>query len=180
MEKIIEGTNGKYVITTEGKVFNLKYYGRNERREVATFLSHNGYVKVRLTVDVNKQQNYRVNRLVAEAFIPNPDGLPFVGHKDDNPLNNDVSNLYWTDYKENNAKLEHRKNISKAQAGQPKKFCGVYQIDTTTGEVIQYFKSIKLAAETLGTSRRNITNAAQGKQNTAAGFAWAYADNQPI
>jgi hypothetical protein len=49
-----------------------------------------------------KTKHFRVNRLVAEAYIPNPEGLPHVGHKNEIRYKNYVSNLYWTEPVENN------------------------------------------------------------------------------
>ena len=55
-----------------------------------------GYMIVRLTdTSAKKREQLRVHRLVAQAFIPNPDGLPFVNHIDANPANNRASNLEW-------------------------------------------------------------------------------------
>ena len=86
-------------------------YQVNRKGEVRS--SHKGYWEV-LTTVVNRQgynqylfhkdgkrKNMRGNRLVAEAFIPNPDNLPFVNHKDENPTNNNVSNLEWCTYSHN-------------------------------------------------------------------------------
>lgn len=59
-----------------------------------------GYLTVRLT-DTTKVKTHRVHRLVAQAFIPNPDNKPFVNHKDSNRQNNHVDNLEWVTAKEN-------------------------------------------------------------------------------
>jgi hypothetical protein len=59
-----------------------------------------GYERVTLSQD-NKLKRFRVHRLVAEAFIPNPDDLPFVNHKDGNKRNNCVSNLEWVNCQQN-------------------------------------------------------------------------------
>ena len=55
-----------------------------------------GYLQVHLC-----KKTYRVNRIIALTFIPNPKNLPCVGHKDNDRTNNHVSNLYWCSYKEN-------------------------------------------------------------------------------
>ena len=93
--KDIPGYEGLYTIDTEGKVYSYKskryltggtlVYGHK-----TVILSKNGKVKMHL-----------VHRLVAEAFIPNPNNLPVVHHIDENPQNNTVSNLQWCTQKEN-------------------------------------------------------------------------------
>lgn len=59
------------------------------------------YYKVVLWKSKYDGKNYPVHRLVAETFIPNPDGLPVVNHKDCNKFNNKVDNLEWCTYKYN-------------------------------------------------------------------------------
>lgn len=106
MEQIIEEWrpiaefDGEYEVSNLGRVRSMKKYrgqtgrimpqtqqpsGRNgERRYFAVMFSHN-----------NKNYCRKVHRLVAEAFIPNPDNLPQINHKDGNKANNQVSNLEW-------------------------------------------------------------------------------------
>ena len=56
---------------------------------------HNGYYTVNIPCDNNRKHRRKVHRLVALAWIPNPKDYDIVCHKDNNPKNNDVSNLYW-------------------------------------------------------------------------------------
>jgi hypothetical protein len=112
MEQIIEEWrpiaefDGEYEVSNLGRVRSMKKYrgqtgrimpqtqqpsGRNgERRYFAVMFSRN-----------NKNYCRKVHRLVAEAFIPNPDNLPQINHKDGNRANNQVSNLEWCTAKEN-------------------------------------------------------------------------------
>lgn len=91
----IKGFEGLYVVSTLGRVFSIK-------RKI--FLSNsykNDYHSVSLVKD-GKIYYRKVHRLVAETFIPNPNNLPFVNHKDENKNNNNVDNLEWCDCKYNN------------------------------------------------------------------------------
>lgn len=74
-------------------------------------MKKHGYADIQLTKN-KKITWFRLHRLVAEAFIPNPDSLPLVNHKDENPLNNKVSNLEWCTYKHNNNYGTRNKRIS--------------------------------------------------------------------
>jgi hypothetical protein len=60
----------------------------------------NGYQHLTLSKN-GKGINFQVHRLVAQAFIPNPNNLPFVCHKDDDPYNNSVDNLFWGTHQDN-------------------------------------------------------------------------------
>lgn len=90
--KDIEGYEGKYQVSTWGRVRSL--YG-GEIRILKPFKNEKGYLKVQLS-NSGKGKKYRVNRLVAQAFIPNLYNLPQVNHKDGNKENNSYTNLEWT------------------------------------------------------------------------------------
>lgn len=67
-----------------------------------------GYLRVDLYDENGKRKHYKVHRLVAQAFIENPDGKPQVNHKDGNKHNNSVTNLEWVTDAENK---DHRKEL---------------------------------------------------------------------
>jgi len=99
-----------YRVTDEGDIFRIPYTridvnGRvieyNEKKRIP--ILSKGYLKIGLNVDL-KRKCFFVHRLVAEAFIPNPDNKPEINHKDGNKKNNNVSNLEWVTHSEN---LQH-------------------------------------------------------------------------
>ena len=103
MIKLIEGTDNKAIITSDGRVFKRyvirkgnKPVGWTEFREVKPRLS-SGY----LAVTIPYREGCSIHRLVAEAFIPNPLGLRDVDHIDGNRTNNNPTNLRWVTHKEN-------------------------------------------------------------------------------
>lgn len=90
MMQPLKGYEGKYWINESGIVINKKGHA------MRTAVSNAGYLRVALEEkDSNHRINESVHRLVAETFIPNPNNLPVVMHKDNDKLNNHVSNLEW-------------------------------------------------------------------------------------
>lgn len=116
-----------YFVTEDGRVFSNKRGPLKERKQ---HLNYRGYPIIRLCKDgVNK--NYKVHRLVAETYIPNPDNLPCVNHKDEDKSNNHVDNLEWCDHAYN---MEY--SLAKT-----------YKIKTPTNEIVEVFNLSKFCQE---------------------------------
>lgn len=158
----INGYEGLYEVSSNGNVKSLKK-GIFLKPETLPF----GYLRVCLTKNKNSR-HFMIHRLVAEAFIPNPDNLPFVNHKDENKTNNCVENLEWCDSKYNNnygTKKERLKKVLKGKAGRPGK--PVHCIDT--GET---YESASEAERQTGI--QHIDEVCSGKRQSAGGFWWEY------
>ena len=146
----------------ENHIMRQKYDGRGYKR--VNLYDGNGNYKAEL-----------VSRLVAEAFIPNPDNLPQVGHDDDDKTNNDVSNLYWTNSVENNrhnGKLEqfqqaHRDKIDIIAEKLSVKVTATSLTDSET----LYFDSMQEAARN-GFSSGKISMCVNGKRKSHKGYRW--------
>lgn len=87
----------QYSITTTGKIISYKY---KKPHILKTWYQKSGYENVCLCKN-NRTRHFLIHRLVAEAFLENPDNKPEVHHKDGNPKNNNVENLEWCTRKEN-------------------------------------------------------------------------------
>ena len=110
---------GYYEVSNLGRIKKLptrSYGGRCYLKEriMSPTLDKKGYLTVNLLKEGKTCTRVFVHRIVAEAFIPNPDNLPQVGHKDDLPLktNNCVDNLYWTTNKENSNTQGRKERLS--------------------------------------------------------------------
>lgn len=96
--KILEGFDCKYFITKDGRVWT-----NSRKNGIERFMKQyemDGYLTVGLLIG-GKQKIFRVHRLVAMAFIPNPENKPYINHIDGNRKNNCVGNLEWCTQKEN-------------------------------------------------------------------------------
>lgn len=184
MEEIwrdIEGYEKLYQVSNFGNVRSLP---RNTKK--GRVLKHtrykNGYLYLNLCKD-GKSKHYYIHRLVAQAFLPNPDNLPQVNHRDENPSNNRVDNLEWCTSKYNNNYGSHNQKISEAQRGisrgpyseetKRKKSIPVAQL-TKKGELIVIFYGATEAERQTGIAHQSINACCIGKRKSAGGFVWKY------
>ena len=171
-----------YFISNFGRVFSKKSNKVMKNRVV----SKNGYQQI--TLD-NSQ--LLVHRLVAQAFIPNPNNLPCVNHKDENPFNNDFRNLEWCTYKYNSnygtnpsrhsKKMLDRYNndpdwksdcIKRLAEIQKKKRKRVVQLDKFNNYLKTYESSY--STEKDGHLSVHVCDCANGKRKTHHGYKWIW------
>lgn len=165
--KDVKNYEGEYQVSNTGKVRSLNYNYLGQVRELKQTLSNKGYCKVVLHRPKGTQRHFSVHRLVAEAFIPNPDNLPQVNHKDECKTNNCVDNLEWCDCKYNsNYGTRNERIVQKMRKS-------ILQF-TLDGVFVKEWESIKSAAETFGVKDCSISNALTGRKKTAGGFIWKY------
>jgi len=122
-----------------------------------------GYLKIGFRVN-GKWVNKSVHRLVAQAFIPNPNNLPQVNHKDGDRTNNNFSNLEWCTASYNNQYREKYGISNTESQGHP-----VFAINLDTMEVSR-FRSQGEASQTLGVYQANISKVIKGKRNQTGGY----------
>ena len=100
-EKIITVKDINYIVSSDGKVYSTNNYGGAKyHQEITQRMNTDGYMQITVGLTDHRTQ-YRVHRMVAEAFLPNPNNLPEVNHKDNNRKNNCVDNLEWCTHEYN-------------------------------------------------------------------------------
>ena len=168
----------KYSVSTSGHV-------RNDvtGKVLKNTLKNDGYLCVHLSHQ-NHARMIMVHRLVAEAFIPNPNGLPVVNHIDGNKNNPTVDNLEWVTFSDNskhayriglsNISEKCRKAVSKiaAENGARTTRKAVCRIDADG--VITVYKGVKEAARANNILRQNISRACKNPEYTAGGYKWIW------
>lgn len=177
----IQGFGNRYLVSNIGRVktkeFTYTLYGKPKTKLshiLRTTIRKDGYCKVCLGGHGN-QKTLNLHRLVATAFIPNPQNLPCINHKDENPSNNTVENLEWCSYKYNNNYGTFKEKLSIAFKNYPKFSKPIVQM-TMDGQDIQEFPSIAEAARQLNGNYVNIAEYLRepNKRNHAYGYKWRY------
>jgi len=169
--KEVKGYEGLYQISDKGNIYSI-----TKNRLMKPGKCGNGYLKVVLCKSKHDHKNMMIHRLVAEAFLPNPEGKRTVNHKDGNKLNNSVSNLEWNTYSEN-LKHAYANNLNywNEKKGHPKR--PVLMIDKETGKTMRRFESIGEAVRHFGDNNQShIIDVCRGRVKQYKGFFWAYAD----
>ena len=167
----VVGYEGCYMVSSMGRVYSCPNHIHNGMILKADKYQ-NGYYRVALSRH-GKKKYIMIHRLVAQAFIPNPNNYPVVNHKDENKANNFVGNLEWCSIKYNNTygKVSRKERILNCKLGR-----AVVQM-TLKGEDIAVFSSLNEAGRYVGVSAANIASACTGFVKTSAGFKWRYADD---
>lgn len=167
----IKNTDGKYLISDNGKIFSV-YANRLLKDSV----NNKGYRCVELVFESGVKKTF-VHRLVAEAFVENPNNYPIVNHKDENPLNCNYTNLEWCDYKYNTnygtaiaRRVEHTDYHVGANNAKSRR---VYQFDLE-GNFVAEYESCGRAEHETGMSRKSIAKACTGALKQYNGYIWSY------
>lgn len=165
----IAGYEGKYQVSNLGRVKSLNYNNTCKERCLEPNKNSLGYLQVILCKN-GKRDSHSIHRLVAEAFIPNPNNLPQVNHKDENPSNDMVDNLEWCDRKYNINYGTAIERMLKRRNG-PRKERPVICVEN--GVV---YPSSQEASRQTGVHQGNIISCCQGRYKSAGGYHWKYSD----
>ena len=160
-----------YQVNNLGNIRNIK-----TKKILNAWVQNTGY----LTVTLNRNK-YSIHRIIAQTFIPNPNNLPIINHKDGNKLNNKVENLEWCSYKHNineAQRLGLYDNRNKKMSLYPLRSKNINQYDMQ-GNYIKTFRDSVIAEKELKKQKikvnaRNIRACCNGKRKTSGGYIWRY------
>jgi len=171
--KDVPGYEGLYQISTFGRVKSLPRIKRTKAWQITSErilkprVSGKEYLSVVLFDKKHEKKQWKVHRLVAIAFLPNPEELLEVNHKDENKGNNRADNLEWCTRSYN---VKYGKRIEKQSKRLQKRviMCG------DDGDAILEFESIKSAAQYIGVDPTQISRASNpgNKKTKAGGYLW--------
>ena len=176
--KDIQGYEG-YQISNYGRIKSLNYNKTKQEKILKTSKNTKGYLQVGLFKD-GKQVRKQIHRLVAEAFLENPNNLPQVNHKDENKENNCAENLEWCTLKYNINYGTGVQRRAEKRRNDPSMSKRVDQIDPQTREVIRQWESTAECGRN-GFLSGMVSKCALGKYKQYKGFIWKYvADNKTL
>ena len=155
--KEIQGYENRYAVSNRGRVMNLM-----SGKVLKNRINGHGYENVLLCKN-GKHKNYKVHRLVAQAFIPNKLNLPEVNHIDECKTNNNVNNLEWVTASQNQRHSAHQQS------------CKINQL-SLDGELVKTWESSHQIGRELGYNQSYIIQSCKRKRKQAYGYKWEYAD----
>ena len=165
--KAIAGYDGRYEVSDLGRVKSLNYNHTGTEKILKPQKNKYGYLLVGLCKD-GKKKTLTVHRLVADAFVPNPNTLDTVNHKDEVKTNNVASNLEWMSIKDNINYGTRNKRVAESLSKQ------VQMFDKFTGELLATFPSTHEAKRVTGIAQQSISRCCNGKRKSSGGYIWRY------
>ena len=183
--KHINGYEDLYEVSSYGNF--RKICDSKVRKHLKATKNNYGYYTIGLRKN-HKVKQYRVSRLVAEAFIPNPDNKPYVDHIDTDKSNNKITNLRWVTPKENLNNSNTLLNLSKSWNSEERRkrqsennlgvnhprATAVCQLDED-GNILKVFSTVIDAARYVKCKHGNISKCCKGERVRAGGYKWKYA-----
>lgn len=163
-----------YMVSNMGRVKAINWHREGKEKEMKPYTTYKGYLRLRLTKD-GKSKQFQIHRLVAEAFIPNPENKPYIDHINTDRTDNRVENLRWVTNKENCNNPISKQNYSKGNKG--KTSVPILQF-TKDGEFVRKWNSMSDAEQELGIKSR-LSKYCSNKygRKSAGGYIWRYADD---
>ena len=162
--KDIKGYEGLYQVSSLGRV------KRVDTDRILKTYANKGYHQVQLSKN-NIKSNKTIHRLVAQAFIPNPENKPEVNHIDEDKSNNSISNLNWMTSKENSNHGTRGIRIGVASGKTRSK--AVKATNVMSGVTLN-FESAAQCAKILSVSQGNVTRTLKGRSKTVGGYYVEY------
>jgi len=188
--KDISGYEGIYQVSNLGNIKSLKRKGVPQNRVLEPYLYNGGYYRIGLNKN-GKTIKYSIHKLVAEAFIPNPDNLLCVDHINTIRTDNNVNNLRWCTHQENMNNEITKINLSDSKIGDKNPFYEKHHSEYSKNKMsetrkikiiqcdkyglfIKEWDSAKDAGDKLGIVPTLITRVLKNKRKHTGGYVWRY------
>ena len=166
--KDIPGYEGLYAATSCGKIWSYR-----SNKFLKPFTTGSGYLSVELCRN-GQSAKFRVHRLVALTYLPNPNNLPEINHINEIKTDNYMNNLEWCDRKYNINYGNRTKKQLETRWGKYKIAC----YNKNTGDFVGYFRSQTEAAKKLKLWQGNITKVVNGLAKSTGGYKFYYVKNE--
>lgn len=185
--KDVPGYEGWYQVSNLGRIKSLSRYVDvregvkihiNERVK-PHYINKKGYCQIGLCKD-GIRKGFLVHRLVADAFIPNPQNKRTVNHINCDKSDNRIENLEWATYSEN---IRHAflNNLIDNSHSYDKRKKPIVQLDKESGELLNTYDSIGSAMRSIGKNTKNvIINCCKGRGHSAYGYRWLYQNDYDL
>ena len=158
-----------YFVMNNGDVYSLDYNRTGKMKKMTPVRNKQGYLSVRI-----HGKWFRISRLVAMCFIPNPDNLQEVNHLTEDKQRNQSRCLSWCTSQENSSYGTRGRRISEKLTNGPlSRKVAQYTLD---GVIVKEWLSVNEVKRKLGFSPGNISKCCKGKRKSAHGFVWCYSD----
>lgn len=166
----VEGFDGRYQVSDRGRVRSFAYSKGGELPYIMTPIRSGAFNTIGLSYrSKGVYARKRVCELVAEAFVPNPDGLPGVRHIDGNPLNDSADNLEWSE------ESGKRAPGGKRRRRLARKGRRVAQVDPENGVVLAVYANAQVAGDIAkGISAGGVRACCNGERPRHGGYVWRY------
>lgn len=174
--KDVVGYEGYYQVSNLGRVKSVlrkvnhrKWFRTIDERILKQHANKDLHLRMALSKNDNNSKHYYVHRIVAQAFLPNPNNYPIINHKDENPFNNRVDNLEWCTHKYN---INYGTRTERANIKRYKKV-NQYTLDN---KLIKEWESLTAVNDNNCNFLVNgIVRCCKGQVKTYKGFIWRYA-----
>lgn len=157
-----------YLVHRDGSIYKLNWRNTGKMRKIKQQKENDGYLRF-----MCNGKKTMVHRFIAECFLPNPQNLPEINHKNEIKNDNRVENLEWCDRKYNNNYGTRNKKSSESQKNDPKKSKKVLQF-TKDGKFVKEWASLKEIKRELGFYSDPIVGCCNGKYKQAYDYIWSF------
>lgn len=166
----VVGYEGLYAVSRQGEVRSMARRAGPRVIKGGPLIQHpiRSYQTVTLTKD-GKSNRRTVHRLVARAFVPNPNNLPQINHKDENKSNNNVDNLEWCDAAYNLAYGSRQERINEKNGKH-------IMVLSRSGDIVGEFRSMEDASRSIGLYRGAVGKILRGDRRNTTNYLFRYKD----